>query len=50
MDDDISVDFNGLLAVVKKNKPQTSKWMMGILEMKPPILRNKISKWLLTED
>eukprot|EP00090_Calanus_glacialis_P000839 TRINITY_DN10592_c0_g1_i4.p1 TRINITY_DN10592_c0_g1~~TRINITY_DN10592_c0_g1_i4.p1 ORF type:complete len:341 (-),score=63.75 TRINITY_DN10592_c0_g1_i4:28-1050(-) len=50
MDDDISVDFNGLLAVVNKNKPKKSKWMMGMLQMKLPILRNKISKWAVTEE
>ena len=50
MDDDISVDFTGLLAVANKNKPKTSKWMMGMLQMKLPILRNMISKGAVTEE
>ena len=40
MDDDIFVDFSELLVVVNKNKPKTSKWMMG---MQLTILKNKIS-------
>ena len=50
MDDDISVDFTGLFDVVNKNKPKNPKWMMGMLQMKLPILRNKISKWAVTEE
>ena len=50
MDDDIFVDFAGLLTVVEKNRVNSSLWMMGMLQMKLPILRNRISKWAVSEE
>jgi len=50
MDDDIYVDFPGLVSVVGKNMVHSSMWMMGLLQIKLPILRNKMSKWAVSEE
>ena len=45
MDDDISVNVPDLLSVVEKNQPQSSKWMMGMLQIQLPVQRSNQSKW-----
>ena len=49
MDDDISVDWTGLINIVRKNQPKTAKMMMGMLQIRLPILRQNTSKWWVSE-
>ena len=53
MDDDIYVNFPSLLSLVPRNIPPSagSRWMMGLLQLSLPVLRNNTSKWAVsTED
>ena len=52
MDDDIYVNFPSLLSLVQRNIPPSagSKWMLGLLQLSLPVLRNNSSKWAVSAE
>ena len=51
MDDDIYVNFPSLLGLVQRNIPPSagSRWMLGLLQLSLPVLRNS-SKWAVSAE
>ena len=52
MDDDIYVNFPSLLSLVPRNIPASagSRWMLGLLQLSLPVLRNNSSKWAVSAE